>query len=188
MSEPYITVLLSTVKNVEARFNLTKVEGRVYEVVYGFSQDGASFYWGSQDYLAQWANCSRESVSRALATLLKMGLLEKETCIVEGGQRTGYKAVLDLSSVVSKSVMKNHIDVTESHIQCDEKSQADVTESHIQCDEKSHIYKRIENSYKKSYSGAAPAQKPDVPEDPSEYIEACRKAARGEEAEDADNL
>ena len=50
----------------------------VYAVIYGFSQDGESWYTGSIDYLQQWTNSTRQGVINSLKKLCDLGLIEKQ--------------------------------------------------------------------------------------------------------------
>ena len=50
----------------------------VYAVIYGFSQDGESWYTGSIDYLQQWTNSTRQGVLNSLKKLCDLGLIEKK--------------------------------------------------------------------------------------------------------------
>ena len=49
----------------------------IYAIIYGFSQDGESFFKGSRQYLADWCNTSISSVKRALKSLQDRGLIEQ---------------------------------------------------------------------------------------------------------------
>ena len=51
----------------------------IYAIIYGFSQDGASVYAGSADYLAKWTNTTRRNVMNCLSSLVAKGyILKKE--------------------------------------------------------------------------------------------------------------
>lgn len=49
----------------------------IYAVIYGFSQDGGSWFTGSRSYLAAWCQASKSTVSRNLETLCADGLIER---------------------------------------------------------------------------------------------------------------
>ena len=51
----------------------------VYAIIYGFSQDGKSFFSGSHSYLAEWCGCSERSIWNQINSLIAKGLLEKKT-------------------------------------------------------------------------------------------------------------
>lgn len=58
----------------------------IYAVIYGFSQDGDSWFTGSRSYLAAWCQASKSTVSRNLETLCADGLIERrertESCVL----------------------------------------------------------------------------------------------------------
>lgn len=49
----------------------------IYAVIYGFSQDGDSWFTGSRAYLAAWCQASKSTVSRNLDALCSDGLIER---------------------------------------------------------------------------------------------------------------
>lgn len=49
----------------------------VYAIIYKFSSDGVNKFFGSQKYLADWANMSDRNVRNALNSLLNKGLIIK---------------------------------------------------------------------------------------------------------------
>ena len=63
----------------------------VYAVIYGFSQDGESWYTGSIDYLQQWTNSTRQGVLNSLKKLCDLGLIEKK----ESRPTNHYRAILN---------------------------------------------------------------------------------------------
>jgi hypothetical protein len=58
---------------------LSGTELIVYAIIYGFSQDGKSFFSGSHSYLAEWCGCSERSIWNQINSLIAKGLLEKKT-------------------------------------------------------------------------------------------------------------
>ena len=50
----------------------------VFAVIYGFSQDGESWFRGSRGYLAEWCNTSKQTISNKLASLVGKGLVDYE--------------------------------------------------------------------------------------------------------------
>lgn len=48
-----------------------------FAVIYGFSKDGAGWYFGGREYIAEWIGCSDKRAGRALAELLENGLIER---------------------------------------------------------------------------------------------------------------
>lgn len=65
----------------------------VYAVIYGFSQDGSSWFTGSRKYLAAWCQTSEKSVTHNLKKLLDAGLIEKRTHYERGCTINDYRAI-----------------------------------------------------------------------------------------------
>lgn len=60
------------------RLGLAGVDLMLYAIIYGFSQDGRSFYAGSTKYLVEWTGVSEDSVLRHLRKLTDSGILIKK--------------------------------------------------------------------------------------------------------------
>ena len=56
----------------------------VYAVIYGFSQDGDTWFQGSQTYLAEMCGCTRQGVQKNLDSLIKKELIEKRNITNHG--------------------------------------------------------------------------------------------------------
>lgn len=65
----------------------------IYAVIYGFSQDGDSWFTGSRSYLAAWCQASKSTVSRNLETLCADGLIERRERTESGVLLVDYRAV-----------------------------------------------------------------------------------------------
>lgn len=74
----------------------------IYAVIYGFSQDGQSWFTGSVRYLAEWAGCSKRTVYTTLQSLLEKGLIHKRVKDVNGVRFCDYQAVKPDAGVVKK--------------------------------------------------------------------------------------
>lgn len=74
----------------------------IYAVIYGFSQDGQSWFTGSVRYLAEWAGCSKRTVYTTLQSLLEKGLILKRVKDVNGVRFCDYQAVKPDAGVVKK--------------------------------------------------------------------------------------
>lgn len=70
--------------------NLKGTELLCYAVIYGFSQDGETWYTGSRQYLADWCNCSIRNIQTALNSLVDKGYLLKETKTNNGVKYCNY--------------------------------------------------------------------------------------------------
>lgn len=56
--------------------NLSGTELMIYAIIYGFSQDGQSIFYGSRQYLADWCNTSVRTIQTSLNNLVEKGLIE----------------------------------------------------------------------------------------------------------------
>lgn len=65
----------------------------IYAVIYGFSQDGDSWFTGSRSYLAAWCQASKSTVSRNLETLCADGLIERREHVKAGVLLVDYRVV-----------------------------------------------------------------------------------------------
>lgn len=66
----------------------------IYAIIYGFSQDRKSSYFGDQAYLAAWTNSTVRTVRRALEHLTAAGLLTAKD-VPGSGNRKSYRAVFN---------------------------------------------------------------------------------------------
>lgn len=88
-SDNYITIKAFMVNELHLSGN----ELIVYAVIYGFSQDGSSWFTGSRKYLAAWCQTSEKSVTHNLKKLLDAGLIEKRTHCERGCTINDYRAI-----------------------------------------------------------------------------------------------
>ena len=65
----------------------------IYAVIYGFLQDGDSWFTGSRSYLAAWCQASKSTVSRNLETLCTDGLIERRERTESGVLLVDYRVV-----------------------------------------------------------------------------------------------
>lgn len=65
----------------------------IYAVIYGFSQDGDSWFTGSRSYLAAWCQASKSTVSRNLDTICSDGLIERRERTESGVLLVDYRVV-----------------------------------------------------------------------------------------------
>lgn len=78
--ESYITIMGWMVNILDLKGS----ELLVYALIYGFSQDGESKYYGSRKYIAEWFNCSLPTIDKALNGLLEKGYIIKEPETING--------------------------------------------------------------------------------------------------------
>lgn len=85
--ENYITIM-GWMVNI---LGLKGSELLVYALIYGFSQDNQSKFYGSRRYIAEWFNCSLPTIDKALNGLLEKQYIIKEEEIVNGVKFNRYK-------------------------------------------------------------------------------------------------
>jgi uncharacterized phage protein (TIGR02220 family) len=73
---------------------LKGVDLKLYAIIYGFSQDGKSYFEGSIAYLQDFTNAGRNTVIRALKRLLDGGLVLKKERLENGVKYVSYKVDL----------------------------------------------------------------------------------------------
>jgi len=112
------------------RLGLSGASLIIYAVIYGFSQDGESFFQGSRQYLADWCNCSLSGVKKCLRQLQDSGLIE-QIYHSKDNQDVYYRAHIE---PVSQSVQGLGHKVTEARAQSDRGGMSKVTEARAQSD------------------------------------------------------
>ena len=75
-----------------------------YALIYGFSQDGESWFTGSAQYVADWCGIARRNAINVLQKLTDKGLVEK----VRTGQGCAYRACKNITGDKTSLVMKHH--------------------------------------------------------------------------------
>ena len=108
--------------------NTLKLKGSellVYALIYGFSQDGESKFYGSRKYIADWFNCSLPTIDKALNNLLEKKLIIKDEEIINGvkfnrfrynkktlqGIKKLYRGSKETLQGGSKETLYNNIDI-----------------------------------------------------------------------------
>lgn len=75
-----------------------------YALIYGFSQDGESWFTGSAQYVADWCGIARRNAINVLQKLTEKGLVEK----VRTGRGCAYRACRNITGDKTSLVMKHH--------------------------------------------------------------------------------
>ena len=75
-----------------------------YALIYGFSQDGESWFTGSAQYVADWCGIARRNAINVLRKLTDKGLVEK----VGTGRGCAYRACKNITGDKTSLVMKHH--------------------------------------------------------------------------------
>lgn len=88
-NENYIAIQSFMVKDLELNGN----ELIAYALIYGFSQDGESYFKGSLSYVSEWLNCSRATACSILNKLADDGFLEKKEKVINGVKLCDYMAI-----------------------------------------------------------------------------------------------
>lgn len=86
--EQYIVIQGFMVTDLKLKGN----ELLVYAIVYGFSQSEGQVFSGSLQYLADWLNASKQTVSSCLKSLVEKGFLEKKEIFNNGVKFCEYYA------------------------------------------------------------------------------------------------
>ncbi len=72
-------------------FNLKGTELLIYALIYGFSQDGQGYFYGSRTYISEWFNISLPTVDTAIDNLVNKKLIFKEQEVIKGITYNKYK-------------------------------------------------------------------------------------------------
>ena len=99
----YINIQGFMVKDLKLKGN----ELLAYALIYGFSQDGETWFTGSSKYISEWLNIDRRNVLAVLQKLVEKGLLIKNEKIINGVKLCDYKAVIG-SDKTSQGMMNHH--------------------------------------------------------------------------------
>ena len=82
-----------------------------YALIYGFSQDGESWFTGSAQYVADWCGIARRNAIDVLQKLTEKGLVEK----ARTGRGCAYRACRDVTGDETSLVMKHHRSLVMKH-------------------------------------------------------------------------
>lgn len=67
----------------------------VYATIYGFTQDGGHWFYGTRGYLAEWCGAKRETVDRCLKSLIEKGYIERRDVEEHGRTFVQYRATMN---------------------------------------------------------------------------------------------
>lgn len=71
--------------------NLSGNELICYAIIYGFSQDGTTYFMGTLRYLQEWMNATKPTVLSILSKLIEKGLLDKKEEVIDKVRFCYYK-------------------------------------------------------------------------------------------------
>ena len=75
---------------LRTRLDLKGSELIITALVYGYSQDGDSWFMGKTEYIAEWAGITDKNVLRSLKSLTEKGILEKKEMFVNNKAKRCY--------------------------------------------------------------------------------------------------
>ena len=75
---------------LRTRLDLKGSELIITALVYGYSQDGNSWFMGKTEYIAEWAGITDKNVLRSLKSLTEKGILEKKEILVNNKAKRCY--------------------------------------------------------------------------------------------------
>ena len=74
----------------------------VYAVIYGYTQDGEHWYYGTRGNLAEWCGATKGTVSNCLQSLVAKGYIRKREVDYHSMHQVQYQAVTDFITPISK--------------------------------------------------------------------------------------
>nr|DAQ41461.1 MAG TPA: chromosome replication initiation protein [Caudoviricetes sp.] len=75
---------------LRTRLDLKGSELIITALIYGYSQDGNSWFMGKTEYIADWAGITDKNVLRSLKSLTEKGILEKKEIFVNNKAKRCY--------------------------------------------------------------------------------------------------
>ncbi len=90
-----------------SKLKLSGNELLVYALIYGFSQDGESYFYGSANYIADFINVSKRSILKILNNLTEKQLLSKKDIFENNVKRCYYQATIP-NNMIDYPVKKVH--------------------------------------------------------------------------------
>ena len=75
---------------LRTRLDLKGSELIITALIYGYSQDGNSWFMGKTEYIAEWAGITDKNVLRSLKSLTEKGILEKKEMFVNNKAKRCY--------------------------------------------------------------------------------------------------
>lgn len=115
----------------------------LFALIFGFSQDGDSYFYGRRSYMKNWLGVSLPTVDSACQSLLDKNLIIKETNTINGMIYNKYKVNLELIN----EVLKNFIGCKEILYPCKKTLHIDNINNNL--DIKERKYKKKEKDEEK---------------------------------------
>ena len=79
---------------MRTKFKLKGPELLVYAIIYGFTQEGETAFYGSRRYMAEAAGIALPTVDKVISSLIEKGLIEKQHRVNDGVSHCHYMVVL----------------------------------------------------------------------------------------------
>lgn len=86
---------------MRTELNLSGNELLIYALIYGFSKDGESKFYGSRQYIADWCGISTRQVQTILNSLVERNIITKYEDIRNGVKNCQYAANFTPSEIIS---------------------------------------------------------------------------------------
>lgn len=74
----------------------------VYAVIFGYTQDGEHWYYGTRGHLAEWCGATKGTVTNCLKSLVEKGYIRKREVQHPGYVENQYQAVVENLTTLSK--------------------------------------------------------------------------------------
>lgn len=82
------------------KLNLRGNSLNIFAIIYGFSQDGATEFKGSLNYLCDFVGATKPTIIKSINELIEKGLIIKSTSVVNNIQSNAYKVNLPLIKTI----------------------------------------------------------------------------------------
>lgn len=131
-------------------FDFNVAEANALGIIYGFCQDGESWYQGGSSYLAARLHISQKSAKNYLADFTKRGILTMKKIMVGNVERNAYQTVPDIENLVLRKDADQGKNFTREKISPVKKLPSDPGKIFPQTREKFSPKKEIEKEIEKS--------------------------------------
>lgn len=98
---------------MRTKLNLKGSELLAYALIYGFTQDGETWFTGSMSYIAEWLGIDRRNAIDVIKRLIAKGLIIKQEKTVNGVKLVDYK--VDENIIPSDKTSQGGSDETSHH-------------------------------------------------------------------------
>lgn len=91
--DSYVVIQAFMVNDLHLKSN----ELIIYAAIYGFTQDGDHWFYGTKGYLAEWCGATKGTVANCLKSLVERGLIERRERFEQGQVRIEYRAAKNVT-------------------------------------------------------------------------------------------